>query len=224
MPITFKEYQALAVRTSGARDHVFAPTPFAAMPVPQGPVVARLTTAALGLVGEVGEFADLLKKVVGHGHPPDPDKFRKEGGDVFWYVAEASAAFGITLPDKDADETQDEWVGELSPDPLAPGESPHSAAVAHVLAAAVFAAKFGVYYDAVTTGAAPPDTGWADDDPQESGWEQVSFLLSNVAGRLAVALDLIGQPLGQVLEANVAKLKERYPDGFSEDRSLNRAD
>ena len=41
----------------------------------------------LGLVGEAGEVADLIKKIEGHGHPPDPEKLIKELGDVLWYVA-----------------------------------------------------------------------------------------------------------------------------------------
>jgi NTP pyrophosphatase (non-canonical NTP hydrolase) len=44
--------------------------------------------AALGLVGEAGEYAELIKKRYGHNHPVDPDKIKNELGDVQWYLAE----------------------------------------------------------------------------------------------------------------------------------------
>lgn len=41
----------------------------------------------LGLTGEAGEVADLLKKHVFHGHELDREKLVKELGDVLWYLA-----------------------------------------------------------------------------------------------------------------------------------------
>jgi NTP pyrophosphatase (non-canonical NTP hydrolase) len=46
-----------------------------------------LAVTALGLTGEAGEVADLLKKHLGHGHPLDREKLLKEVGDVCWYIA-----------------------------------------------------------------------------------------------------------------------------------------
>ena len=59
-------YQALAARTLGD---------------------SRLEVLALGLAGEAGEVADMVKKHVGHGHPLDEVKLAKELGDVAWYIA-----------------------------------------------------------------------------------------------------------------------------------------
>ncbi|MDE3073805.1 MAG: nucleoside triphosphate pyrophosphohydrolase family protein [Chloroflexota bacterium] len=53
--------------------------------------------AALGLNGEAGEVADLIKKWVGHGHPLDPDKLKEELGDVLWYCALTCQAMGWKL-------------------------------------------------------------------------------------------------------------------------------
>lgn len=59
-----------------------------------------LNNAALGIAGEGGEFADLVKKLKYHGHPQTSDinkKFLKELGDVLWYVAQGCAGLGVTL-------------------------------------------------------------------------------------------------------------------------------
>jgi NTP pyrophosphatase (non-canonical NTP hydrolase) len=39
----------------------------------------------LGLTGEAGEVADLIKKHIGHGHPMAVAAITKELGDVIWY-------------------------------------------------------------------------------------------------------------------------------------------
>ena len=56
-----------------------------------------LMDSALGLCGESGEVADLLKKHLMQGHPFDREKFAKELGDVAWYLAEAATALGMDL-------------------------------------------------------------------------------------------------------------------------------
>jgi NTP pyrophosphatase (non-canonical NTP hydrolase) len=43
------------------------------------------TYLALGLVGEAGEVAEKMKKLIRDGNL-DPDLFKKELGDVFWYL------------------------------------------------------------------------------------------------------------------------------------------
>jgi len=59
----------------------------------------ELARDALGVAGEAGEVADLVKKHVGHGHPLDPDKVKKELGDVLWYVAVLAERCGFSLED-----------------------------------------------------------------------------------------------------------------------------
>ncbi|QSQ14068.1 nucleoside triphosphate pyrophosphohydrolase family protein [Myxococcus landrumensis] len=56
-----------------------------------------LARDALGLTGEAGECADLVKKHVGHGHALDKEKAAKELGDTLWYVAVIAARLGYTL-------------------------------------------------------------------------------------------------------------------------------
>lgn len=56
-----------------------------------------LTWNALGIAGEAGEVADLIKKHVGHGHELDRAKLTKELGDVLWYVAALAHDIGVDL-------------------------------------------------------------------------------------------------------------------------------
>lgn len=56
-----------------------------------------LIEAALGLTGEAGEVADLVKKANYQGHILDKDAIMKELGDVAWYIALACQGLGVTM-------------------------------------------------------------------------------------------------------------------------------
>lgn len=58
---------------------------------------AMLKNGALGLVGEVGELADPVKKARYHGHDMDRDKMVRELGDVLWYVSYMCSALSVPL-------------------------------------------------------------------------------------------------------------------------------
>lgn len=53
----------------------------------------------LGIAGEAGEVADLIKKEVGHGHEPNYEKMCEELGDVMWYLALIADTYGFSLSD-----------------------------------------------------------------------------------------------------------------------------
>ena len=57
----------------------------------------RNLLCALGLCGEAGEVAELLKKHYGHGHDLDRQALAKELGDVLWYVAALATRFSLSL-------------------------------------------------------------------------------------------------------------------------------
>lgn len=57
----------------------------------------RLLNATLGIAGEAGEFADMVKKHVFHGVPADRDKILKELGDILYYVTVAAYENGFNL-------------------------------------------------------------------------------------------------------------------------------
>lgn len=57
----------------------------------------QIATLGLGIAGEAGEVADLIKKHLGHGHDLDWPKLREELGDVLWYVACLADRLGLSL-------------------------------------------------------------------------------------------------------------------------------
>ena len=79
--MTFDEYQQAMQRTAG----------------PTKSDGGALQLSALGLCGESGEVADLVKKHIFHGHPLDPIKVAEELGDVLWYVARTCEAINVPL-------------------------------------------------------------------------------------------------------------------------------
>ena len=61
---------------------------------------SRLDNAIAGLAGESGEVADLWKKVKYHGLEYDAqtrEKFKKELGDVCWYLFQTAYALGMPM-------------------------------------------------------------------------------------------------------------------------------
>ena len=58
-----------------------------------------LRNAALGLCGEAGEFADLVKKFTYQGHDLDKEHLKRELGDIMWYMALAATIIDCNLED-----------------------------------------------------------------------------------------------------------------------------
>jgi NTP pyrophosphatase (non-canonical NTP hydrolase) len=57
----------------------------------------NLLMTALGLSGESGEVADLIKKHCYHGHDLDVSHVVRELGDVLWYLACMADVLGVSL-------------------------------------------------------------------------------------------------------------------------------
>lgn len=62
----------------------------------------KMTLGALGLAGEAGEVADLVKKVFFHDHALDNDALVKELGDVRWYFELLCYTVGTTIEEVEA--------------------------------------------------------------------------------------------------------------------------
>lgn len=58
---------------------------------------ALLLNSALGLCGESGEVADIVKKHRFQGHDINIEHIAKELGDVAWYLAVGAYAIGLDL-------------------------------------------------------------------------------------------------------------------------------
>ena len=52
--------------------------------------------------------------------------------------------------------------------------------------------------------------------------EHLKKELGDIAWYLAEAATALGVPLEDVLQANIDKLRKRYPEGFDKERSINR--
>jgi NTP pyrophosphatase (non-canonical NTP hydrolase) len=74
------EYQNLAMRTNPSTDFE-----------------KNVTNAVLGLCGESGEVADIIKKWRNQGHGLDEEKIIEEIGDVMWYISLMAHSLGYTL-------------------------------------------------------------------------------------------------------------------------------
>ncbi len=63
----------------------------------------NFTYTVLGLVGEAGEVAEKLKKIIrddgGNITDDKREEIKKELGDVLWYLAQASTELGLSLDD-----------------------------------------------------------------------------------------------------------------------------
>lgn len=79
--MTANEYQELALRTLNKE-----------LPIDQ-----VLVDGVLGLNGEAGECADIVKKHLFQGHSLDRVHLAKELGDVAWYLAVTAYAIGCDL-------------------------------------------------------------------------------------------------------------------------------
>ena len=80
--MNFDEYHQAAIRTLRK--------------VP-GATNGQLSTALLGLAGEVGEVIDPIKKHFERNVPLDVVKVRDELGDVLWYVTAVAELLDINL-------------------------------------------------------------------------------------------------------------------------------
>lgn len=76
------EYQLKALRTANTEDKE-----------------KLLLNGVLGLAGETGEVADIIKKWKFQGHELDKEKLVDEISDCCWYLAITAHAIGVTLED-----------------------------------------------------------------------------------------------------------------------------
>ena len=101
MTIDFKKYEKFvdAVTSDSSKDFVALADRLVELDR-QGANIERLTTAAVGMSAESGEFLEIIKKMVFQGKPWTNDNREHliiELGDVMWYVAQACMALDISF-------------------------------------------------------------------------------------------------------------------------------
>lgn len=77
----FNDYQVLASKTRKEFDDV----------------KDMQADVGLGLAGEAGEVADIIKKHLAGAKQIDFEHLKEELGDVLWYIAEACDCFGFSM-------------------------------------------------------------------------------------------------------------------------------
>lgn len=100
-----REYQNLAMRTNDGNSTERLTKALELLgredkPECYKPVVKDLGgvfNACLGLAGEAGETADMIKKWIFHEKELDVEHLKKELGDVMWYMALMCESFGFDL-------------------------------------------------------------------------------------------------------------------------------
>ena len=79
--MTPNEYQIEALRTANSSNAT----------------LHQIINGVLGLCGESGECADIIKKHIFQGHELDHEHLAKELGDVAWYLAVTAHIIGYDL-------------------------------------------------------------------------------------------------------------------------------
>ena len=216
--MTFDEYQKLAIRTIN----------------PKLSVKERFDMLALGLRGESGEIAEAVKKGRYHSHPLDERRLSLEIGDVAWYIACLAETFGTTLSTfLTALRTHEVhswgWLPENSNDVK------HFQLCAENLLVPVEERDEKLEQLSEFTHGLCEDCGalassamfWranrkvpVNSDETNSLCIEIGCVLLTCA-HYAIVLE---RSLETILEENVAKLKARYPEGFTAEASLKRVD
>jgi NTP pyrophosphatase (non-canonical NTP hydrolase) len=155
---------------------------------------ADLQDYCLGILTEGGEAFDVLKKHLYHGHELDVERFAKEAGDALWYIAAVCTKVGIDL------------------------HCAHRCAAAEIFNPEKTPIRF--FQDAIIFRARTITLSLFKECPETIA--EATFLAGKLAKTIEAVCGHYGIPLAMVLENNVKKLMERYPDGFSQAASINR--
>jgi hypothetical protein len=124
----------------------------------------------------------------------DHDEAIKECGDQLWYVAQACSATGI------------DFCGIVCRARMFPFR-PLLTAVVTAIADVAEIAKKALYHDH------PIGPGHLD---------TIGYALARIVANLDAVLQHHGATLEEAMALNIEKLRRRYPDGFSAERSINR--
>ena len=166
------------------------------------PFADHINHMGLGIVGEMGEIVDQLKKAYIYGKAIDQVNIVEEVGDVAWYVAGVAQFY----PNLHSFIESDELKNSINHEKLAEAKSKITrTALLNTMSAANLVVDMGILAD---------EAGEPSDEGEEVAKTLCMFLFAT-----AVLLEV---DLSQVYEVNIAKLAKRYGDKYSDYAAINR--
>lgn len=183
--MNFKEYIPLAMRTCK-----------------ELPTADHINHMCLGIVGEMGELVDAIKKAYVYGKGIDQTNIVEEVGDVSWYTAGLVQCFPALADWLDSDELKQSINYEKLE---IARENITRTILLNAMSSANLTADLMMFAD--------------DDNLQDANAEQVAKALGTALFATAVLLEV---DLSQVFEVNIAKLAKRYGDKYSDYAATNR--
>lgn len=155
----------------------------------------RLAVAGMGLAGEAAEVLDLVYRK--DKEPIQRDVLIKELGDCAWYIAETASVVGITLE-------------SIEMPPLENDLTERDVFLGYAIELSAHAGQTTDYLKKVVG-----HNHQIDVDRVRSG-------LGLVLRAVSMLAEKAGTSLQTVCDRNTAKLKLRYPEGFSSEKSVHR--
>lgn len=195
----FSEYRNLASRTGG-KDLL-----------PENKEKG-LNCAAMGMCGESGELSEAIIDIVSRSGDPSEDhkgNLKKESGDVLWYIAHACNVMGwAMIDDFSFDEMQNSDIAKIS-----------DYNIANLTTAAIeLSASCGSFIDVVKK------IQHHRIDMTKDLESKMKVMAVRSVMILARISNIMYWNFSDVANANIEKLRKRYPSGFTTEDSLKRAD
>lgn len=192
--LTIEEYLPLAKRTCKELPHE-----------------EHITHMVLGIIGEVGELVDAVKRHYIYGKPLDITNVREEIGDLGWYIA---GMLGVRAETMGYAASQVERL--MSIPAYAEG-----IAVAKLNPAKTIAVLAHSFTDTATD---ILECNYASDfeNTDDEGAAEWDGLLGLLLVRLHQSAAMFDIDLGEALYTNIQKLSQRYGDKYSDFSALNR--
>lgn len=183
--MNFKEYAPLAMRTCK-----------------ELPTADHINHMCLGIVGEMGELVDAIKKAYVYGKGIDQTNIVEEIGDVSWYTAGLVQHFPTLADWLDSDELKQ----SVNYEKLEVARKNVTRAILfNTMSAANLAVDLMMLAD--------------NDNLQDKDAEEVVKTLGTSLFATAVLLEV---DLAEAFEVNIAKLAKRYGDKYSDYAAINR--
>lgn len=167
------------------------------------PLADHINHMGLGIVGEMGELVDQIKKAYIYGKGVDQVNIIEEVGDVAWYVAGIAYHYPILTEWMESDELK----ASVNHERLAEARQKITRAI---LLNSMSAANLCVDLGGIVDSEIP------NDDP---GAVNVVKTIGTMLFATALLLEV---DLAQAYEVNIAKLAKRYGDKYSDYSALNR--